>query len=135
MLSAPAPRTQHPVRKTGFILVWVLALWVLVAPPPLSAVEPSQVIYYQGVVASVNHDTGEFVILGRKDDLPDDLIVKLKADPSQVDVMTAYEANLGFTRLARGDEVEAECRLEDNIVSVDAIFIFGLKKTETPLIN
>ena len=106
----------------------------LLPASPAGASEQAQILYYQGVIASINHSTGEFVIMGRKDDLPDDLIVKLKVDPAQVAVMTAYEENLGFTSLEKGDEIQAECRLEEGTVFVDSIFIFGLKDSDIPVV-
>ena len=87
----------------------------------------TQFVYYEGVVASVNHATGELVILGQKDESPDDVIVKLQVDPKEVYVTNAQNQILEFSNVAKEDQVGVDCYLADKTLVVDTIFLYKYK--------
>lgn len=87
----------------------------------------SRLIYYEGLVAFVDHQTGELVIMGRKDDSPDDIIVKLSVDPREVVVSNAHHQDLTFVDVSKGDQIDADCHVMDSAVTVKEIFIYGFK--------
>lgn len=87
-------------------------------------------IFYHGLIASVDTRTGDLVLMGNREDLSEDVIVKMKADPENIEVVNQKNQDLRFADLARGDQIDADCRFENDTLFVETIFLYGTKSTE-----
>jgi hypothetical protein len=88
---------------------------------------PPRHLFYEGIVASVNHETGELILMGSKEGADGDVVVKLVADPAKVDVDNAEKQDLAFSDIAKGDEVEVQCEVVEGEAVVREIFLYATK--------
>lgn len=106
----------------------VAALIACSAPAAADAkAAQSKYVYYEGIVAQVDHKTGDLVLMGNREDLPDEIIVKLRVDPNKVEVYNSAQQDLTFQDVAKEDQIDADCRIEGEKLIVEEIYIYGTK--------
>jgi len=85
-------------------------------------------VTYVGVIASLNPKTGEIVMMGNREDLPDkELVVKLQADPNIVDVSDISNREIDLDQVVKGDHVTIDCRIDGDTLTVESIFVYAQK--------
>jgi len=123
-------RNSHFMREVRKVYYALQELWREPEPSVVSKEGTKQYISYEGTIEYIDYASGSLFLYGTRDGAGKEIFIRLIADPEEVYVTDTMSNPLEFKDLMRNDFVAVDCIVQGDVLTVDLIFLYSVRKIE-----